>query len=428
MSEVVTVLVGLLSVLGVAAFVRIVAAETSEVYYPVLLVVVGVVISVVGLDPGFRLSSEVIRTILLPTVLFQGAQQTKSEHFWQTLPIALFLTVIGIPIAVLLLGFFMSEALQFPVAITLLLATIIYPIDPVAIIATFREASAAERVSVLAETEGHLSEGIAIVIFWTILDLISQRATTAEEVVGILGPGDLAGVGAGILTVSLGGVLVGVVAGAVAIGILRYVNDRMAELLVIVVLPYTSYLVAEESLHVSGILATVAAGLFVGTYGQDAAIHPDNAGFIERTWDTAAFLVFTLVFVMLGVQVPFGDVLSQASQILIASALLLLVRAVIVYGLLTMTNLAIAEPIPRHFQHVLVWGGMHTVVPVTLFLFVPRDFPFVETIGPIVFGVAVLSIVVQGLLLPFVLRLTGAHEEAIKETGEETVEEAMESR
>lgn len=111
MSEVVTVLVGLLSVLGVAAFVRIVAAETSEVYYPVLLVVVGVVISVVGLDPGFRLSSEVIRTILLPTVLFQGAQQTKSEHFWQTLPIALFLTVIGIPIAVLLLGFFMSEAL-----------------------------------------------------------------------------------------------------------------------------------------------------------------------------------------------------------------------------------------------------------------------------------------------------------------------------
>ena len=420
-----TTLFGVLLILGIAAVVRFVASVTETTYYPVLLVVVGIGISIAGVQPSFRLSSEMIRTVLVPTILFKGAQRTKSEHFWPTLPTAVLLTVVGLPLAVLLLGGLVGVALGLPLAIGLLFAAIVYPIDPVAIIAVFRESSAAERVSVLAETESHLGDGVAIVVFGAVLGFVSERATTAEEVAGIVDAATLAGIGADVVVVSLGGVVVGLVAGAVVFGVLRAVDDRMTELLVLVVLPYASYLIAEHTFHVSGVLATVAAGLLVGTYGKDGAIHPDNVGFVERTWDTAAFLIFTLLFVMVGVQVPFRRVFDRAVAVLIASALLLVVRAIVVYGLLAATNASGSDPIPTRFQHVLVWGGMHTVIPVALLLVLPRDFPYLDTLGPLVFGVAVLSIVGQGLLLPFAVRLVGATEAAV-EDAEETVGEAEE--
>lgn len=422
MSQTTTILVGLLLVLSVAAVVRILAAETDRVFYPIMLVVVGVGISVAGVQPGFRLSSEVIRTILLPTILFQGSLRIESEHFRETLPIAVLMTVVGLPIAVVLLGVLGVVALDFPLAISLLFAAIVYPVDPVAIIAVFRESAATERLSTLAETESHLADGVAIVVFGTMLTLVGERATGAAEVVGIVDPGTLVDVGAEVVVVSFGGVAVGLAAGAVAYVVLRLVTDRMAELLVVVVVPYASYLAAEHGLHASGVLATVAAGLLLGTYGKAGAIQPDNVEYVEGVWDTAAFLVFTLVFVMVGVQVPFRRVFDQAGTVLIASALLLFVRALVVYGLLTATNAATADPIPRRFQHVLVWGGMHTVIPVALLLLVPRDFPFIETLGPLVFGVAVLSIVGQGLLLPFALRAFGATEEAVEESEEAVTE------
>lgn len=415
MSQLTTHLVGVLLIFGIASVVRIVASETNETFYPVLLVVVGVGISIVGVQPSFRLSPEVIRNVLVPTILFQGAQETKSEHFWSTLPIAVVLTLVGLPFAVVLLGGLASPVLELPLAIALLFAAIVYPIDPVAIIAVFREARAAERLSALAETESHLGDGMAIVLFGTMLALVGDRATTAEEVAGIIDAGDVLGIGANVLVVSLGGIAIGLVVGVLAYAVLRLVDDRMAELLVIVVLPYASYLVAEHELHFSGVLATVAAGLLIGTYGKQGAIYPDNVAFVERTWDTAAFLVYTLLFVMVGVQVPFRRVFEVWDVVIVASVLLLVVRAVVVYGVLGAVNVTAVESIPRRFQHVLVWGGMHTVIPIALLLLVPDSFPFRDLLGPLVFGVAVLSIVAQGLLLPVAIRLVGATEETIEE-------------
>ena len=407
MAELLSQVLGVLAILAIATGVRMVSVRLDTLSYPVVLVAVGVVVPFLGFDPGFRLSSELIMMILLPTILFQGAEETKTEHFPRTFPLAVVLTIIGVPIGVLILGWVTSTVLSLPLAIGLLYATIIYPVDPVAVIAVLRESEAPEWLAVLAETESHLSDGIAIVLFLQLLALLSLQLETAEELTGILRTSDLLALVGDVAVVGVGGVLVGGVAGAIAYLILKIAIDRMSELLVMILLPYTSYIVAHEFLHVSGVLAIVTAGLIIGHVGKKSAIDPDNVRFVERFWETSGFLVYTLLFVMIGVQVPFRRVIQHADLVLVAGTLLFLVRAGIVYGLLGTTNRMGGEPIPVSHQHVLVWGAIHTVIPVALLLTVPQNFPYREELSAMVFGVAILNILIQGLLMPVVFRFAG---------------------
>ncbi|WP_123535666.1 cation:proton antiporter [Halosimplex salinum] len=416
MADLFALLLGVILVLSVAAVVRVLAARTSEVVYPVLLVVVGVAATVLGVAPEFRLSADVILMVLVPTVLFQGSQETKSESFLRVLPVAVLLPILGLPIAVALLGTLGSYAFGLPLVVTLLFAVIIYPVDPVAIVALFREADAAERLAVLAEVESHFSDGFAVVTYGVMIGVVSDRFESGTDLATLLGPADLLDIAVEITVVSFGGVLVGLVAGVLALVVLRAIEDRMAELLTTVVLAYGSFLLADHYLHVSGVLATVAAGLVIGLYGKGGAVHPDNVSFIERTWDTAAFLVFTLVFVLVGVQAPWRRLLGNAPTVLLAAALVLVVRAVVVYGVTNLVTVTGAEPVPYRFQHVLVWGGMHTVIPIALLLSVPRELPFRSALVELVFGVALVGIVAQGLLFPVALRVTGAAEEPDEES------------
>jgi len=418
MAELFVTLSGFLLVLAAAVVVRIVATAVSAVVYPVLLVVIGVTVSVLGFAPDFRLSSELILMVLVPTVLFQGAQRTKSDSFLRVLPLSFLIPFLGLPIAVVLLGTLGTPIFGLPLVVMLLFAVIIYPVDPVAIIAVFREANATDRLVVIAETESHLSDGFAVVVFGAMLAVVSERFSTGRELEELLTLSDLLGIAVEITVVSFGGVLVGLVTGAAAFGVLWAIEDRLSELLVTVVLAYGSFLLADHYLHVSGVLATVAAGLVVGLYGKGRAIAAENVTFIERTWDTAAFFVFTLVLVLIGIQAPWRRLLWNAPTVVAATLLVLLVRAIIVYGVTNLATLAVVEPVPFRFQHVLVWGGMHTVIPIALLLSVPRDLPFREDLVILVFGVALLSIVGQGLLLPVALRLTGASEEAADASGE----------
>jgi len=83
------------------------------------------------------------------------------------------------------------------------------------------------------------------------------------------------------------------------------------------------------------------------------------------------------------------------------------VRAITIYPLVSTTNRLTTEPVPFRCQHIMVWGGLHTVVPVALVLAVPEGLAGGLPLETMVFGVAIISLVVQGLLMPTVLDLTG---------------------
>jgi CPA1 family monovalent cation:H+ antiporter len=102
-----------------------------------------------------------------------------------------------------------------------------------------------------------------------------------------------------------------------------------------------------------------------------------------------------------------GLLLDHAVFVAAAVVLVLLARGVVVYPLMSVANSVGPEPVPRKYQHVIVWGSLHTVIPVALALSLSDTLSYSEEIRAMVFGVAVLSVGVQGLLMPTVLKHTG---------------------
>jgi len=392
-------------VLGIAAVVRALATRV-RIPFTVVLVVVGFAISVSQLQVSLDLSPDLVMKVLLPTIIFQGAEETKPGHFSDVLPEAILMVVLGLPFAVLFLGLAGSYAFGVPLVIALLYAVIVYPIDPVAVLAIFRDTEAPVRLGVLAETESHLSEGFAIVTFSTLLALVWDQVQTGQSIEGLVTVPELVNLAVEITWVSLGGLAVGLVTGGLVLLVLRYTVEEMAQLLFLIILPYGSYLLAEELLHLSGVLAVVSAGLLIGTYGKAKVIRAETVEFIEEIWRTAAFLATTVLFVLVGIRVPVDHLLNFMPLILVAAVLVFLVRALSVYPVIKLVNRSSTGRIPLDYQHILVWGGMHTVIPIALFLSVPDALPYHDKLGALVFGVAVLSIVVQGILMPYVLQTT----------------------
>jgi CPA1 family monovalent cation:H+ antiporter len=163
---------------------------------------------------------------------------------------------------------------------------------------------------------------------------------------------------------------------------------------------------AEHYLHFSGILSVVTAGIVVGVGGELGWLTSEGRAFVLSTWEEADLLSNTGVYVLIGAKTEVSALVNQADLIVLATVLFFVARAGIVYGLTPIANRWLADPVPMNYRHILVWGALHTVVPIALALSLPAELPFSSQLRTIVFGVAILSILMQGLTMPYVLKWT----------------------
>jgi len=197
-------------------------------------------------------------------------------------------------------------------------------------------------------------------------------------------------------------------------------DEHMTEIALTFILAYGSFLFAEHLLsnavpgfQFSGVIATVVAGLFVGNRGAEYAMSPQTEISIFNTWDTAAFLVNTLIFLLIGAKTPINQLISHGHLIVLAIGLVLLARALVVYPVVSLANRIVDVNVPIRDQHVLVWGGLHASIPIALVLGLPRTiadgtpFPFRDELQAMVFGVAAFSLIVQGLTMDRLLSRLG---------------------
>ncbi|MCU4718090.1 cation:proton antiporter [Halapricum hydrolyticum] len=396
----------LLSVLGVFALalvVRLVVRNQDRVAFASALVFIGVVVSAVGLSFDLPLTDDLILTIFLPTIIFHGTTTIDVQELWRNTSLIVVLTVIGLPLAVVILGVVGSVAFGFPLLVALLFATIILPTDPAAVLSIFDELDVAEQLAVTIEGESLLNDGVAIVIFSAVVAAFEASGSVAA----LATPRSLVGIAGDIALVGGGGLVLGMVVGYLAHIAMRQLDDRMSILLLTVLVTYGSFLLAEHFLGVSGILAVVGAGLLMGAHEETHHKMSTSESHVQELWTTAAFLVTTMLYVLIGAEIRIDAFIENAGLVVSAAILVVVVRAATIYPLVTGTNLIRGQPVPLYCQHVMVWGGLHTVVPVALVLSLPQGFPFREQLQVMVFGVAVISIVVQGLLMPPVLTRLG---------------------
>jgi CPA1 family monovalent cation:H+ antiporter len=185
----------------------------------------------------------------------------------------------------------------------------------------------------------------------------------------------------------------------------------MIEAALTTIAAFGSFFLAEQ-FHVSGVLATVTAGLMMGNLGllrEDSRSYLSYKGreFVHGFWEFAAFLANSMVFLMIGVDVastPFQN--YGASLILPVIAIVLAARALTVYPLSalflpTRWRISLGE------QHVLWWGGLRGALGLALALSLPETLPQRDVIVVSTFAVVAFSIVVQGLTMPLLMRALG---------------------
>nr|WP_254523147.1 Na+/H+ antiporter [Natrinema caseinilyticum] len=407
--EVAAELLDLLSVFIIAAGVGIFVAKVGRFPYTIALLLAGVTASILELGIDIELSHDLILLVLLPPLLFEGAATTDLEYFRRYLGPILALAVPGLILAVLILGVFGQFVFGIPLLVALLFAAMILPTDPVSVLALFEELGAPDRLTVIVEGESLVNDGVGVVIFSTLLAIIVEYG---PDTAALLEPSRLVDFTVDIVVAILGGLVVGLAAGYAVYRVMINLDEYTTEIVLTLILAYGSFLLAEHILsnavpgvQFSGVIATVVAGLFIGNRGAEYAMSPQTKIGVFNTWETAAFLVNTLIFLLIGAKTPIGQLRTHAQLIALAIGLVLLARALVVYPVVGVANRLVDVDVSLRDQHVLVWGGLHASIPIALVLGLPATtasgapFPFREELRAMVFGVAAFSLVVQGLTM-----------------------------
>ncbi|HEX4366512.1 MAG TPA: cation:proton antiporter [Rhodopila sp.] len=361
--------------------------------YSVGLVVAGIGLALLPSAPELPLTRDLIFNIFLPPLVFEAALQLKWDPFRRDLPLTLALAFLGVAIA----SAFVAAGMHFVVGWSwigaMLFGILIAATDPVSVIAAFREMSVVRRLSMVVEAESLLNDGAAAVGFTLLAAIAGGGAVTPAAVFGSL------------LWMVAGGVLSGaVVAGALLVVAWR-TDDHLVEITLTTIAAYGSFLLAEH-FHMSGVLASLTAGLLVGNVGWMRALSESGRSHVLAFWEYVAFLANSVVFILIGGHEAHQPINLVTGAAVAAVALVLAGRALAVYPLCALFARTRVQ-IDYRYQHVLVWGGLRGALALALVLALPASVPERQQIIVVSFAVVAFSIFVQGLTMPWLIRRLG---------------------
>lgn len=382
--------------LMLAAFVVALAARRVRAPYALALVVTGLLIGILRLLPHTHLNPSVLLTVFLPPLLFEAAINLRVDALRQDWkPIAVY-TLAGTFLSTFIVGGLMSWLLRLSLPTALVFGALISPTDPISVIAIFKRLGASRRLTLILEAESLFNDTIAVILFTVMLAAVYGGKISAAQ-----GSEQF-------LRLVIGGVILGGGLGWLASRIHYELDDHLVEITLTTVVAFGSYLSA-EALGVSGVMAVVAAGIVIGNLGMPTAMSPGTRLAVSALWEYAVFVVNSLVFLLVGIEVTYVHWADKAGLVAASIAVVLIGRAAI-YPLSVLVN-RLGGRIPASWQHALLWGGLRGALSMALVLGLRLDFPQRDALVAATFGVVMFSLLVQGLTLGPLMRrlqLTGA--------------------
>lgn len=367
--------------------------------YTVGLVLAGLVLTFV---PALKLElpeliSELILALFLPPIVFEAAYQMDTEELRKTSGLIAMLTTVGVIISTLIVAYIVNLIIpSMGLLIAAVFGALISAIDPVAVIALFKESHTDKQLETLVEGESLLNDGTSIVIF-TIVLAAAMAGGEFNIIDGIVD----------FLRFAIGGALIGALIGYVVARVLYYIDDVLVEMTLTTCLALGSFLIAEQ-FHVSGVLAVLVAGLIHGRMGFSNMSERTQQTVIT-VWEYMAYVANAFIFLLIGLTSDIGDILSHLPLILVAIVAVLISRAIPVYILAPLQ----ARLIPNHpklpvsWRHVLFWGGQRGAVSLALALSLPHELPNRESIIIMTFGVVLFTSLIQATTMPILLERLG---------------------
>ena len=395
----------LVGLLGLAVFVAIVA-RPLRLPYTVALVVAGLLVGIGASAfgyPGINIPPELVLLVLLPGLVFEAAYRLRIVELRRWFGGLALLAIPGVVISAAVVAIILNVATGLRLDLAFIVGAMVSATDPAAVIATFKRLTVPPALSTMVDGESLLNDGTGLVLFAIAVGVVYAPISPAVAVATF----------AGTIVLSIA---IGLVTGFVAARVIGLVADHLIELTITVVLAYGSYMLADE-LQLSGVIATVTAGIVLGNVGPGRARAEAGNDAIDTVWEFIAYLLTAVVFLLVGLAIPPARLLDSIGPIVWGIVAILIGRALVVYLLLggasRLTHRpGIAERVPRGWLHVLFWAGLRGAVAVAMALSLPADIPQRELLQEITFGVVLFTLLFQGTTIGWVIDRT------IRDSGE----------
>jgi monovalent cation/hydrogen antiporter len=386
-------------------------ARRARIADPILLVIGGVVLgyALQALDdpPSLELEPDLVFLLFLPPILFGAAYFTPIRDFRANLRPILLLAIGLVLFTTVVVGLVVIALVPgIPPAVAFALGAIVAPPDAVAATAIFQRLGVPRRIVTILEGESLINDASA---------LIAYRVAVAAVVTGAF---SLVDASLGFVVVGVGGILVGIVVGKIVTALMSRTGDPTLEIIVSLIAPIAAFFPAEE-LGVSGVLATVVAGLITGRRAS-RVLSPEARLMGQGTWSVVIFLINAFVFMAVGLQLPAiiaGLTEYSAGQLVglgaAVSLTVIVVRIVWVFPgtylprLLSRKIRANEPPPPVRSVFIVSWAGMRGAVSLAAALALPIDFPERDLILFLTFCVILATLVGQGITLPWLIHRLG---------------------
>lgn len=403
----------LVLVLLFAVMLLVLLARKIKVAYPIFLVIAGLVISFIPGTPILSLDPELIFLIFLPPLLYEAAWYTSWKDFWKWKR----------PISLLAFGlvFFTSTIVAyttssiipgFTLALGFLLGGIVSPPDAIAAATVMKGMKVPKRIMTILEGESLVNDASSLIVFKFALVAVLTSTFSMQDAIGEF------------FLVAGMGIVVGLIGAHVMYAIHRFLPTTPAiDAALTVMTPYILFLAAEH-FHFSGVMAVVSGGLFMSYRSHEVFNTGSTRLNMLGVWTTLIFVMNTLVFILIGLELPeiikdLGNY-SMAEAIkygLIVSVIVIVLRFLWVYPIAHIPRLlsskARLDPSPGWKGPMIIsWAGMRGVVSLATALSIPlmmddkiTAFPQRNLILFITFVVIFVTLVFQGLTLPIIIKL-----------------------
>ena len=339
--------------------------------------------------------SDVLMQGMLSLLLFAGALHVDLgsliDYKWQVGVLA----VAGTLASTMLIGFGLRHLLPLagialPLSYCLIFGALISPTDPIAVMGILKSAGAPKNLEVVIMGESLFNDGIGVVLFSLLLGLLAGGT-----------PPSLADGAALLAREAGGGILFGLALGTLTYYLLKSIDSYQVEVLITLAAVMGGYALASR-LHVSGPLAMVVTGLFIGNHGRRLAMSDRTRENLDTFWELLDEMLNTVLFVLIGLEViliSFSPGVLAAVQIVIA--LTLFVRLFTVGMPIGLFREAFR--LPRGSWTVMTWGGLRGGISVALALSLPPG-PERDVVLALTYSVVIFSVLGQGLTIGPVVR------------------------
>ncbi len=396
---------GITLLMLIAAVTTMLSKHVSKLPLTIALVFVGIGVSMGAENfaafhslKEFTLSPDLVLFVFIPTLIFESAFNLNARQVGRNILPILTLAVPGLLISTAIIGTIFTLFSPFSLLVALLLGAILSATDPVAVIALFKQLGVPDRLTVLVEGESLLNDATSLVLATLLIGILSAGSFSSGVIVDGIGE---------FFVVFFGGAFVGWLLAVITGQMLGSIeSDPDIEITLSTILAYFSFIIAEHVFHVSGIMAVVAAGMVIGSWGK-SKISPSSVHFMEHFWEYLAYLANVLIFIMVGMQIELVSLWHNIDLIALVVTGMLISRAVVIFGVVPLVGrIPGSEAIGLPYQLVMYWGGLRGAIALAIVLSLPA-FEYKETLIAVVMGAVLFTLIVQGLSIEFLVKKLG---------------------